>query len=281
MTISKDPIRITAIGGSATIGVNVERQDTWPKQLESVCQSVGWPVSVENRASHALAISAFAERVLYIEQKEPQDLYLFQIPMSGRMHFGVNGRRKILEQDYGKDMIFGWSALNGYLSPTRLNFNKGFLHLKPPFHNLVETYYFPVVKRNNPSATYEEFIAFVRFWETNICDSDLEIISYIKEILLLQQVLRNLKKPYLMFQWNGERIQGLANRTEPFYSLIDWTNFVNKGEQTAIDYLKESHATKYPDLLTDEYYHLTRTGNRIIAEEFVFPEILRWQAVAS
>jgi hypothetical protein len=274
-------MRITAIGGSATVGVNIEEQDTWPKQLEGLCQDAGWHVSIENRASHALPVSAFAERILYIEGKDPQDLYLVQIPMPGRIQCGINGTRRIKEEDYGKEMIFGWSKLNGYLSPTRLNFNKGFLHLKPPFHKLLETYYFPVIKRNNPSATFEEFIAFLRFWEDNICDSDLELISYVKEIVLLQQILRNLQKPCLMFQWNGECLQNLAHRTEPFYSLMDWTKFAHKGETTAIDFLKKSHSNQYLELLSDEYYHLSRAGNRIIAEEFILPDILRWQTVAS
>jgi hypothetical protein len=274
-------MKLTAIGGSATFGVNIEPQDTWPKQLETLCREAGWHVSVENRASNAIAISAFAERLLHIERTDPQDLYLFQIPMTGRLNFGVNGTRRIREEDHGKEMVFGWSALNGHLSPTRLNWNKGFLYLKPPLDKLSETYHFAIIKRNNPSASYEEFAAFVRFWDANICDSDLELISYVKEIFLLQQVLRNLQKPCLMFQWNGECLRNLAHRTEPFYSLIDWTEFAQNGERTAIDYLQKSHANQFLNFLTDEYFHLSRAGNRIIAEEFVFPEILRWQPVAS
>src|SRR5579863_6727111 len=108
MTISKGPMKITAMGGSATAGVRIERQHTWPKQLEDICREAGWQVSIENRANHALAVSAFAERVLYIERKDPQDLYLFQIPMSCRVYFGVNGTRRIKEEEYGKEMVFGW-----------------------------------------------------------------------------------------------------------------------------------------------------------------------------
>jgi len=281
MTISKGPMKITAMGGSATAGLRVEREDTWPKQLEDICREAGWQVSIENRASHGLAVSAFAERVLYMEGKYPQDLYLFQIPLSGRIYFGVNRTRRIREEDYGKEMVFGWSALNGYVSPTRLTLTKGMLNESTPFHRYLRSFFFPVIKRNNPSATYEEFIAFVRFWETNLCDSDLELISYAKEIFLLQQVLRNLKKPYLMFQWNGDCLRNLTHRTEPFYSLIDWTEFAFKGEKTVIDYLQQSHASRYRGLLSDEYFHLNRAGNRIIAEEFIFPEMLRWQTVTS
>ena len=281
MTISKGPKKVTAIGGSATAGLRVEREDTWPKQLEDICREAGWNVSIENRASHGLAVSAFAERVLYIERKDPQDLYLLQVPLSGRFYFGVNRTRRIREEDYGKEMIFGWSALNGYVSPTRLTLTKGMLNESTPFHKYLRTFFFPVIKRNNPSATYEEFIAFVRFWETTLCNSDLEIISYAKEIFLLQQILRNLKKPHLMFQWNGDCLRHLAHRTEPFYSLIDWTEFAFKGEKTVIDYLQQSHASRYQELLSDEYFHLNRAGNRIIAEEFIFPEMLRWQTVAS
>ena len=281
MTTSKGPIKITAMGGSATAGVRIEQKDTWPKQLEDICQEAGWNVSIENRANHAIAVSAFAERVLYIERKDPQDLYLLQIPMSARIYLGVNGTQRIQEEEFSKEMIFGWSALNGRVSPTRLSFSRGLFHLKPPFDKLVETYYLPIIKRNNPSATYEEFIAFVRFWETNLCNSDLDLISYAKEIFLLQQILRNLEKPYLMFQWNGDCLRNLVHRTEPFYSLIDWTEFAFKGEKTVIDHLQQSHASRYQDLLSDEYFHLNRAGNRIIAEEFIFPEMHRWQTVTS
>lgn len=274
-------MKIATIGGSATLGLYIERKDTWPQQLAAICDEAGWRVSVENRASSGLSLSAFAERVLHLERKDPYDLYLFQIPLPGRIYIGVNGTRRMREEDYGKEMIFGWSALNGYVSPTRLNLSRGILHENHPFHKYLKSFSFSIIHRNSPSATYEEFIAFARFWETNICESDLEFISYAKEVFLLQQILRNLQKPCLMFQWNGRCLRNLAHRTEPFYSMIDWTEFAFKGEKTVIDYLKDSHTGRYPELVIDNLGHLTPAGNRVVAEELVFPEILRWRPLTS
>jgi hypothetical protein len=276
MTTAKVPLKITAIGGSATRGLNIAQQDTWPEQLQIVCQEADWHVFVENRASHGLSLSGFVERVLHIEREDPQDLYLFQIPGASRSYIGVNGTRRIREECYGKQIVFGWSALSGGVTPTRLNLTKGISDENSPFHRYLKNYAFPIVSRNNRSVTYEEFVAFVRFWESNICRSDLELISYAKEIFLLQQILRNLKKSYLMFQWHGECLRKLAHRTDPFYGLIDWTKFARNGEKTVIDYLQESYADQYPGLLNDEYHHLNRAGNRIIAEEIVFQEICRY-----
>jgi len=77
MTTAKLPMKVTAIGGSATLGLKIAQQDTWPEQLQIVCRDAGWHVFVENRASHGLSLSGFVERVLHIERKDPQDLYLF------------------------------------------------------------------------------------------------------------------------------------------------------------------------------------------------------------
>lgn len=278
MTLSQTATKITAIGSSATRGFKIDQQDAWPEQLEVVCRDAGWDVSVANRATHGLAISAFAERVLHIERSDPQDIYLFQIPISSRIYFGVNGSRRLREEDFEKDVLFGWSEKSAHISPTRVLLTGGSLDEKSPFHKYLKSFFFPIIKRNNPNADYDEFLSFIRFWEANIRDSDLELIAYTKEILLLQQLMARLQKNYLMFQWCGPCLQNFAHRTQPFYSLIDWNAFALEGAKTAFDYLKTHHADSYSDLLNDEYHHLNRAGNRVIAEQFVLPELLRRQA---
>ena len=267
--------KIVAIGSSATRGFQIAQEDAWPEQLENFCQKSDWNVGVTNRASHGLALSAFAERILHLEKNDPQDVYILQIPIPSRTYFGVNGTRRLKEEDYDKDVILGWSAKNSYISPTRILITGGSLDESSPFHKYLKSFFFPIVKRNNPEMKYEDFLSYLRFWETNIRDSDLELVTFTKEIVLLQHILSGIGKPYLMFQWCGTCLQRYANRTEPFYSLIDWEKFILKGQHTAIEYLKRNKTSQYKQLLNDQYLHLNRAGNRVIAEEFVFPELER------
>lgn len=280
MNRESSPTRIVAIGSSATRGFKIEQEDAWPEQLEVVCREAGWDVSVTNRATHGLALSAYAERILHLEKTEPQDIYLLQIPIPSRIYFGVNGTRRLREEDYEKDVILGWSEKSSHISPTRILLTGGSLDEDSPFHKYLKTFFFPIIKRNNPEMRYEDFIAYLRFWEANIRDSDLELIAYAKEIVLLQHIMAQVGKPYLMFQWCAPGLHQLAHRTEPFYRLIDWSAFVGQGQETAIDFLKHHKTDQYADLLVDEYTHLNRDGNRIIAEEFVFPEIERWKILS-
>ncbi len=272
--------RIVAIGSSATRGFKIEQEDAWPEQLEVVCREAGWDASVANRATHGLALPAYAERILQLEKTEPYDIYLVQIPIPSRIYFGVNGTRRLREEDYEKDVILGWSEKSSHISPTRILLTGGSLDENSPFHKYLKSFFFPIIKRNNPEMIYEDFIAFLKFWEANIRNSDLELISFAKEIVLLQHIMGGIGKPYLMFQWCGTCLGRLALRTEPFYSLIDWSVFAGQGRETALDYLKHHWGSQYANLLNDEYSHLNRAGNRILAKEFVFPEIERWRALS-
>lgn len=271
------PTRIVAIGSSATRGYMIKQEDAWPEQLEVVCREAGWDVRVTNKATHGLALPAYAERILHLEKTDPQDIYLLQIPIPSRIYFGVNGTRRLREEDYEKDVILGWSEKSSHISPTRILLTGGSLNEDSPFHKYLRSFFFPIVKRNNPKITYEEFIGYLRFWEANVRDSDLELLAYVKEIVLLQHIMARVGKRYLMFQWCGTCLRGLAARTEPFYSLVDWDMFVGRGHDTAFGYLKRQKEAEFEHLLNDQYTHLNRAGNRVIAEEFVFPEIERWK----
>jgi hypothetical protein len=267
--------RIAAIGSSATKGFNIKEGEAWPEQLEGLCREAGFRVEVSNRATHGLALQAFAERILHLEHSDPYDLYLIQIPIPNRAYFGVNGTRKLREEDCGKEVAFGWSPKTSRVSPTRILITGGSLDEDSPFHKYLKSFFYPIVRRNNPNIAYEDFLAYLRFWEANVRDSDLELLNYIKELVLLQYVLKTVGKPYLMFQWCGMNLQRLKIRTEPFWSLVDWSPFVFRGEQTAYEYLNRNHAAQYETLQADGYHHLNRAGNRIIAEELVLPAIRR------
>jgi len=276
--LGESPLKIVAIGSSATRGYEIKQEDAWPEQLEQVCHQAGWNVTVSNKATHGLPLPGFAERIVYLERTDPQDLYLLQLSVADRLYLGVNGRQRLKEASYSKDVILGWSEKNFFTSPTRVLLSGVALDENSPFHQYLN-FFFMVIKRNNPKATFEEFLTYLKFWEANIRDSDLELINYVKEIVLLQQLLLALRKPYIMFQWNGFCIKQVATRTEPFYSLIDWSVFIGNGDVTAIEYLQRSYPDLYKEIQNDAYHHLNRAGNRLIAETLVFPSILKWRSV--
>jgi len=270
-------LRIVAVGSSATRGFQIKQEDAWPEQLEILCREANWDASVTNRASHGLALPAFAERILHLEKNDPHDIYLLQLPIPARTYFGVNGSRRLREEAYQKDVILGWSEKSAHISPTRILLTGGSLDKSSPFHKYLESFFYPIIKRNNPEATYDDFLTYLKFWEANIRNSDLELISYAKEVVLVQHIMTLIAKPYLMFEWCGTRLRSRAERVEPFYPLIDWSVFVGQGHYTVIDYLKQHKGARYKDLLNDQYTHLNRAGNRVVAEEIVFPEIERLQ----
>lgn len=268
-------IKIAAIGSSATLGFQIEPSESWPAQLEKICNKQFDDVEVQNRATHGLALQAYAERIVYLENEINPDLYLLQIPVPGRLYLGINGKGKLKEEEYSKDVLFGWSRKNAQISPTRLLLTSGeILNENSPFHKFLKSYYFPTVKRNNSKVSYKLLIQFIKFWHENIRFSDLDYIYYGKEIYLVQQLLAKFHKPYFMFRWDGPAMSFYAEKFAPFYSLIDFDRFILQGKFSVLELLKKHYPDSYESFLIDEYGHLNQKGNQVVAEDFVFPSVI-------
>lgn len=268
------------MGSSATRGVGVEAGETWPTQLEEIARREGLDVEVANRASHGLALAAYAERVLVIDRVLEPDAYLLQLPIPGRLYVGINGAGRLSEQVLGKDVVFGWSEKTAGATPTRLMLTRGITKPSNPFHKHLSGYFLGLVQRNNPDVGWDDFYAFLRFWDANVQGSDLSYVEHAKELVLLQHVLTRLGKPYRMFEWIGPPLRAIERAADPFCALVDWSAFVGDGHVTAFAYLASTAGDAFDSLQYDRFGHLNAAGNRVLAEEWLLPELRGLAAVA-
>jgi lysophospholipase L1-like esterase len=266
-------LRLAVLGSSGTYGYRIPRHQTWPAALQALCRERGHAVEVGNFASPGLPLAAYAERLAHLRDAWRPHAALIQLPLYSRTYLGLNGTGRLSEAGGAPWKAFGWTGpcdATTAVAPTRIHLNRLLAVPGSPFFHLLEPWFYPRVRENNPGATWEGFLAFARFWADNVAESELQHVQHGKEIVLLQLLLERWKLPYLMFDWHGynsRRDPALG----PFGQEIDFSRYVERGARTATGFVE---ALGRDELFVDGHGHLSAAGHQALARGFLLPPLL-------
>ena len=265
-------LRTAVIGSSGTYGFRIPRDQTWPAHLERLCRARHLAVEVASFASPGLPLAAYVEQLAHLREAYGPHLVVVQLPPHSRLYLGLNGSRRLREEGRSPAELFGWAGpcdSTTRVAPTRAHLNRLLAVPGSPFFHLLKPWFYPRVAENNAEVSWDQFLAFARFWADNVAESDLQHVQHGKEIVLLQMMLERWRLPYLMFDWHTYNSR-LDARLGPFHAIIDFSRYVGGGAQTASKFVESRSGT---DLLLDSHGHLTAQGHRDLAEHFVLPAL--------
>jgi len=266
--------QIAVIGSSGTKGSGVPEGTSCVSQLEQICRHHNFDVSIRNYSSPGLPIQALAERILFVEKVYTPDMYLIALPTYATIYIGLNGMKNIQESTFSQNKILGLEEETQPglgRSPTRIFFGNIHKDLPNPKFSLVCNLWFKtIVKPNNPEVSFSSFKDFLLFLAENVVHSELQHVQHGKEIFLLQQLLKNLNKLYVMFDWWNYNSRA-DRQLGPFGDLIDFTTYVLEGKYSAEEFLKLIARENRKDIWLDDSGHATEKGHTLIAKEFLFP----------
>jgi hypothetical protein len=262
---------IVCLGSSGTAGYKITIGETWPLQLKSLLSE---DYEVRNMAVPGMAISGMLEIILLAEKKYNPCLYIIQLPPPNRFYLGLNGNGLIREEDYDNEVVLGLKK-NEHgvrVSPTRVHLNTGISKRDSPFFKFIKDYMYQILYKNNKKSSYESLLNFVDFFSENIFGSNVHLFQYYKEVLLLVLFLKNIRKKVLFFDWFMESFLKL-DMVNIHNLHINRSYFIKEGKFTAYSYLNKFFPEKIENLTIDNYGHLNKEGNFLIAKEFLLKDV--------
>jgi hypothetical protein len=255
---------IVCVGCSWTYGYGVEADQTYPAHLQNILSDY----TVINAGHCGVDIDyAIFSAVRLIEEYNPC-FVIFQMTTLDRATLGTDGYSNFLNgvfYDGREDLIYvepestQYIRLSGIGDNTKTKFTPG-SYLSSDDRKKID-----LKKSNFKNTDVEQYKTFISTYTENIIYSNYSHQRTFNTLFLFQQYLINKKINSLYFYWVNYKGSYKESTSNNFF------NSNNIIEEPVDAWIKNQHSNK--NLYIDNGYHLSSEGNKLLAEEYLFPYI--------